>query len=123
MVLERDDVVLVLDAKYKRHAEEMERLGWSNASEELREQHRNDVLQALAYSTLFDAPRIVACLVYPASVATWLGLVQRGRVAMRARVRSGARNVELALIAVPLSGDRVEAAHAIEEMVTVAAQG
>lgn len=83
VVIEREDVVVVLDAKYKRHAEQIERLGWSNANVELREQHRNDVLQALAYSTLFDAPRVVACLVYPASPSTWQGLVARGRLAMR----------------------------------------
>lgn len=85
LVLDRPDVVVVLDAKYKRHAEEIERLGWSNADERLREQHRNDVLQALAYSTLFNAPRVVACLVYPASPSTWLQLAARGRIAMRAR--------------------------------------
>ena len=71
LVMEREDVVVVLDAKYKRHAEEIERLGWANADEVLREHHRNDVLQALAYSALFDAPRVVACLVYPASPTTW----------------------------------------------------
>lgn len=121
VVLERSDVVVVLDAKYKRHAEEIERLGWANASETLREQHRDDVLQALAYSTLFDAPRIVACLVYPASAAVWPGLVARGRTAMRARVRTGERNVELALVAVPLSGDRSEAGEAIRRIVATAA--
>lgn len=121
LVLERDDVVLVLDAKYKRHAEEIERLGWSNTSESLREQHRNDVLQALAYSTLFSAPRIVACLVYPASHSTWLALEQRNRVVTRAAVRTGDRNVELALVAVPLSGDKEMAARAIERIVLTAA--
>ncbi len=40
LVLEREDVVVVLDAKYKRHAEEIERLGWANADEVLRE-HRS----------------------------------------------------------------------------------
>lgn len=116
LVLDRPDVVVVLDAKYKRHAEEIERLGWSNADERLREQHRNDVLQALAYSTLFNAPRVVACLVYPASPSTWLQLAARGRIAMRARVRTGARNVELALVAVPLSGDCDQAGRAIERL-------
>lgn len=105
LVLKHDDVTLVLDAKYKRHAEEIERLGWSGAPEALREQHRNDVLQALAYSTLFDAPRVVACLVYPANDEVYPGLVERGRTLSRATVRSGQRAVELALLAVPLSGD------------------
>ena len=121
VILERPDVVVVLDAKYKRHADQIERLGWLNADATLREQHRNDVLQALAYSTLFNAPRIVACLVYPASPETWRRLVERGRVSMRAKVRAGARNVELALVAVPLSGDREAAGAAIEEIVRGAA--
>jgi hypothetical protein len=111
----------VLDAKYKRHAEEIERLGWTHTSESLREQHRNDVLQALAYSTLFDAPRIVACLVYPASHSTWLALEQRNRVVTRAAVRTGDRNVELALVAVPLSGDKEMAGRALERIVATAA--
>lgn len=121
VVLERPDVVVVLDAKYKRHAEEIERLGWTNASEALRDQHRADVLQALAYSTLFDAPRVVACLVYPASPSSWASLVERGRVCTRASVRTGARNVELALLAVPLAGDRDQAGAAIDRLVASAA--
>ncbi len=121
VILDRPDVVVVLDAKYKRHADQIERLGWLNTDDALREQHRNDVLQALAYSTLFEAPRIVACLVYPASPETWRRLVERGRVSMRAKVRSGVRNVELALVAVPLSGDRDAASAAIQEIVRTAA--
>ncbi len=121
LVLQRDGVAVVLDAKYKRHAEEIERLGWAHTDERLREQHRGDVLQALAYSTLFDAPRVVACLVYPASPTAWAGLVERGRTVTRARVRSGSRHVELALMAVPLSGEREAAAAAIERLVTDAA--
>jgi hypothetical protein len=53
VVIERDDLVLVLDAKYKQHASDIERLGWTGVTEQLREQHRADLLQALAYSTLF----------------------------------------------------------------------
>lgn len=121
VVIERQDVVLVIDAKYKRHAEEIERLGWTHASEELREQHRNDVLQALAYATLFDAPRVVACLVYPATLSTWSSLAERGRLATRATVRTGARHVELALVAVPLSGERDLAGQAIDAILGSAA--
>jgi 5-methylcytosine-specific restriction endonuclease McrBC regulatory subunit McrC len=120
-VLERDDVVVVLDAKYKRHAEEIERLGWSNTAESLREQHRHDVLQALAYSTLFEAQRVVACLVYPAAPSAWAGLVARGRTVTRARVRTGARSVELALMAVPMHGDVSEGGEAMLQLLHAAA--
>jgi hypothetical protein len=121
VVLERDDVVLVIDAKYKRHAEEIGRLGWSNTSDDVREQHRNDVLQALAYSTLFEAPRVVACLAYPATLSTWITLAERGRAWSRAKVRSTTRTVELALVAVPLSGEREVAGRAFEELLSTAA--
>lgn len=117
VVLARDDVVIVIDAKYKRHAEEIERLGWHDVDPSVREEHRNDVLQALAYSTLFDAPRVVACLAYPAAPAAWEALRERGRVTSRARVRTGSRNVEMALLAVPLSGRVESAAKIIEEFV------
>ena len=121
LVLQREGVVVVLDAKYKRHAEEIDRLGWFGADERVREQHRADVLQALAYSTLFDAPRVTACLVYPAEPDAWARLVIRGRVLSRARVRSGARCVELALLAVPLSGDVEHAAAWVERLVSESA--
>jgi 5-methylcytosine-specific restriction endonuclease McrBC regulatory subunit McrC len=117
VVMERDDVVLVIDAKYKRHAEQIERLGWHDVDEGMREEHRNDVLQALAYSTLFNAPRTIACLAYPASPRSWDRLVSRGRAVSRARVRSGARHVELALLAVSLSGDVTGPAREIARMV------
>lgn len=117
VVLRRADVVLVFDAKYKRHAEQIDRMGWQNASAETREAHRNDVLQVLAYSTLFDGARVVACLVYPASAATWDGLVARRRTVVRARVPAGARTVELALLAVPLRGEARETIDDIADLV------
>lgn len=121
IVLHRDDVVMVIDAKYKRHAAEIEQHGWLAVDSDIREQHRADVLQALAYSTLFDAPRVVACLAYPASVQTWKSLSERERVYSRARVRTGGRQVELALMAVPLSGKAEEAASVLEGFIREAA--
>lgn len=114
IVMEGENTVLVLDAKYKRHAEEIARFGWHDLDRESREQHRNDVLQALAYSTLFDFQRIVACLVYPASQHKWGQLADQGRVVSRAVVRSSPRRVELALMAVPLSGKVSEPAAKLE---------
>lgn len=121
IVLHREDVVLVIDAKYKRHAGDIERFGWHGVDTTIREQHREDILQALAYSTLFDAPRVVACLAYPASVHTWQGLFERDRVYSRARVRTGGRQVELALLAVPLSGQANEPAGILEHFIRDAA--
>jgi len=104
VVLQRPDVVVVLDAKYKQHAQEIQRLGWFETSERVREQHRADLLQAMAYSTLFDAPRVVTLLVYPCGVEEWRGLAERGRELALARVRTGPRHVEVGLLAVPLGG-------------------
>jgi 5-methylcytosine-specific restriction endonuclease McrBC regulatory subunit McrC len=115
VVISREDVTVVVDAKYKQHAEEIERIGWVNVGQELRERHREDILQALAYSTLFATKRTVACLAYPVAVERWLQLEQRNRTLMRARVNvQGNRAVEVAIVAVPLNGDTTTAAMAIE---------
>lgn len=121
VVLQREDTVVVLDAKYKRHAEEIEHLGWGGVGEDTRASHRADVLQALAYSTLFDTPRVVACLVYPCRTAFWRELREKGRTLVRTPVRGGTRTVELALAAVPLSGDVEAAADDIVDLVHQAA--
>ncbi len=68
------------------------------------------MLQCLAYTSLFDAPRVVACLAYPTPDDQWNLLSQQGRVLSRAYVRHGLRQVEVALLAVPMSGDVKEAA-------------
>jgi hypothetical protein len=117
VVIERDDLVLVLDAKYKQHASDIERLGWTGVTEQLREQHRADLLQALAYSTLFVAPRLVTLLVYACGIEAHRRLVERGRAISTARVRVAARNLEVGLMAVPLGG-AVEGAGSLLETVT-----
>jgi hypothetical protein len=65
VVLERSDVTVVLDAKYKRHLEEIERSGWRGVEDELREHHRDDPMQVLAYSTMFSSARVVARTLAP----------------------------------------------------------
>lgn len=116
LIVERGDVTLVLDAKYKPHAEELELAGWRHAGELLREHHRADLLQVLAYSTLFETPRVVACLVYPCRADTFASLVERDRVITRARVHTGRRQVELALTAVPMSAERRPSLLALEKL-------
>ena len=65
---------------------------------------RTDLLQALAYSRLFDAPRVVTLLVYPCGVEEYRSLAERGRALAMARVRAAPRNLEVGLMAVPLGG-------------------
>ncbi len=116
VVIERNDVVLVLDAKYKQHAEDIRRLGWFGTADAVREQHRADLLQALAYSTLFDAPRIVTLLVYPCGIDEWRALRSAGTVLALARARTAPRNVEIGLLAVPLGGDPREPGGVLEDV-------
>jgi len=109
VVLDRGDVVVVFDAKYKHHLEELERTGWWHAEDLLREHHREDLMQVLAYSTLFDAPRVVACLIYPCRTETYASLLARERVFSHAKIMGPVRNVEVALAAAPMgyAADRV----------------
>jgi hypothetical protein len=117
IVLERNDVTLIMDAKYKSHAEEIRFGGWKNVDEELRELHRNDILQVLAYSSLFDTPRIIACLVYPCRLDTYESLAARGRLISRALITSGRRRIELALATVPIAGDANASINGMKEIV------
>ncbi|MBA3891911.1 MAG: hypothetical protein H0X64_15420 [Gemmatimonadaceae bacterium] len=117
VVLEGPDVVVVLDSKYKQHADDIQRLGWHGVSDNVREQHRNDLLQALAYSTLFEAPRVVTLLVYPCAEDSWWRLHERGRVLSRARARTSPRNIELGLLAVPLGGEIADVGGVLEGVV------
>ena len=108
VVLHRSDVTLVIDAKYKRHAQLVGYGGYGKGAHDWQTQHREDLLQVLAYSSLFDTPRVVACLAYPTPHDQWQTLQDQGRVLSRATVRHGLRQVEIALIAVPMSGQTGE---------------
>jgi len=101
--LEWEFATLIVDAKYKRHWEELQQRSWMNIEEGLREQHRNDLLQALAYANLARTPTVIACLAYPCSPQNWDSLRERGRLVHRANVTTGARVIHLWLTAVPMA--------------------
>lgn len=101
--LEWESVTLIVDAKYKRHWEEMQQRSWMNIEEELRERHRNDLLQVVAYANLARTPIVIACLAYPCSPQNWDSLRQRGRLVHRATVTTGVRMIHLWLTAVPMA--------------------
>ncbi|MBL3593048.1 MAG: hypothetical protein JMJ93_05995 [Synergistaceae bacterium] len=105
LVIEREDRVIVVDAKYKRHWEELERKSWHALGEETKEAHRHDLLQVLAYSTLFSGKMIEVCLIYPCRIETWQSLRNRGRLSHEATVGQGERQIRLILTAVPMAGD------------------
>lgn len=103
LVIERDETTVVVDAKYKDHWEEMQERRWTNLEEELRERHRADLLQALAYSTVARKPRVLVCLAYPCTEERWLSLRARGLLLHRASLPLIERRVELVLVGFPLS--------------------
>lgn len=105
VVLQRSDVTVVIDAKYKRHAQLVGYGAYGKSEHAWQEQHREDLLQVLAYSSLFDTPRVVACLAYPTPHDQWQTLVDQNRVLSRATVRQGLREVEVAMLAVHMSGE------------------
>ncbi len=103
--LEWEAATLIVDAKYKRHWEELQQRPWANVEEELREQHRNDLHQVLAYANLARTPRVIACLVFPCSHQNWISLRERGRLVHRAELNAGTRAIHVWLTAVPMATD------------------
>jgi len=103
LVIERGDTTVIIDAKYKDHWEELQQNRWKDWESELRERHRNDLLQVLAYSTVVQTPKVLICLVYPCHEDRWLSLRDRNLLIHRASLPSANRRVELVLMAFPLS--------------------
>lgn len=103
LVLHRPDRTVVIDAKYKPHGEALGAGGRGALREDEREVHRDDVLQALAYSSLFATERVTAVLAYPCRVERWRELAERGRTHARTTVAAApGRRVELVVCALPL---------------------
>lgn len=101
--LEWSSTTLIIDAKYKRHWEELERVRWVDAEQELREQHRQDLFQVLAYANLCKTPNVITCLAYPCSPEHWENLVERGRCIHRAEITVQSRSIQLWMTAVPMA--------------------
>jgi 5-methylcytosine-specific restriction endonuclease McrBC regulatory subunit McrC len=101
MVVTYRDRIDVIDAKYKAHLAELDEQGWRAFTDDAREAHRADVHQALAYSSLYDAPEVRAILVYPLREKTWSVLRVRGRDRSVAEVFSGRRCLKLELRGLP----------------------
>ena len=107
LVIEQEDRTIYVDAKYKDHWETLQHQRWSDMEKELRERHRDDLLQVLAYSTLSENKAISVCLAYPCHIGTWTALKERGMVSNKAAIYAGKRKIELAMVALPM-GEKVE---------------
>jgi predicted DNA binding protein len=87
----------------KDHLESLQQHRWLELGDEVRERHRADLLQVLAYSTLSESKAITACLTYPCTVATWANLKKRGTVSHTATVYAGRRKIDIVMLAVPMN--------------------
>lgn len=108
----RGGETLIFDAKYKSHWEELTSGEWRSADELVRDAHRHDLLQVLAYGASTSAESITCVLVYPCTVDTWLSLRKRGRLVHRASVPAGDRKITLMLAAIPFEQSLDEIASA-----------
>ncbi len=102
MVVRHGNHVFIVDAKYKDHMQELDEARWFALSDELREEHRNDLHQILAYASVFDGSEITAVLVYPMHSRTWARLADHDRTVAHATLASGGRFVHLVLVGVPM---------------------
>jgi hypothetical protein len=105
LILERGDTTIIVDAKYKEHWEEMSKHTWGGLTAELRERHRADLLQVLAYANVAATGQVVVCLAYPCRQKTWTSLEERGRLFHRASLAGGPRRVEVLLTAIPMQSE------------------
>jgi 5-methylcytosine-specific restriction endonuclease McrBC regulatory subunit McrC len=102
LILELDGTSVIIDAKYKRHWEELQEGRWHDQDAAMREQHRADLLQVLAYANLASSADVVCCLVYPCLHKTWESLVKRGRLFHQSELPNRGRRVRVWLTAVPM---------------------
>jgi 5-methylcytosine-specific restriction endonuclease McrBC regulatory subunit McrC len=102
MILELEQTSFIIDAKYKRHWEELQEGSWHNQSADLHERHRADLLQALAYANLARTADVVCCLVYPCSQSTWESLARRDRLFHQSELPNRGRRVRVWLTAMPM---------------------
>lgn len=93
---------LVVDAKYKRHFEDLQSRSWGSMEASWREDHRSDLLQVLAYANLAQSRKIISCLVYPCSPDQWTYLRDTNRLFHKAEITIGERELHLWMTAVPM---------------------
>lgn len=101
IVIVRGSAVQIVDAKYKAHLAELDEHGWHRFTDDVREAHRADIHQVLAYAALYAADDVHATLVYPLRRATFEALHERGRDRSVAELFHGARRVRLELRGLP----------------------
>ncbi|HEY1759654.1 MAG TPA: hypothetical protein VGG72_30045 [Bryobacteraceae bacterium] len=117
LILELENVTVIVDAKYKRHWEELQDGGWRGLADEAREQHRADLLQVLAYANLVNTREVVCCLVYPCTMTTWESLARRGRLFHQSELPNRGRRIRLWLTAMPMCAASAQVAGPLSERI------
>lgn len=106
IIVRRGRSLRVVDAKYKAHFAELDAASWTRLTDDVREAHRADVHQVLAYASLYEAEDVTATLVYPLRPGTWEGLNARGRDRASAELFHGHRRVRLEMWGLPFGTPR-----------------
>ena len=108
IVVDREDEKCIIDAKYKDHWEDLNLSRWQNLQEEIRNRHRNDLLQILAYASTSEKKKISCVLMYPCKRKTWDSLIERNRHYHIAELTHADRRIRLCLSAMPFRMNREE---------------
>lgn len=114
LIWRRRSHTVIVDAKYKQHWSDLTRSRWSDMTETVREHHRADIHQVLAYAHIGEAEDVTVMLAYPCRRAEWRSLATRASVGHTALLSLPHRRVRLILAGLPLEPDLVESA--VEQM-------
>ena len=106
LVVQRGLHTWIVDAKYKGHFEELDEHRWAELAAELRQEHRHDLHQVLAYASVLGAEQVTTVLAYPMRLHTWEALAERNMTFTSAAVNTGTRRLTIALIGLPLQMPR-----------------
>ncbi|CAN5510345.1 hypothetical protein BH10CYA1_BH10CYA1_52760 [soil metagenome] len=102
VVVQGANETFIFDAKYKGFLDEVDELRWRESSELMRDEHRHDIHQVLAYSSLYNCTNVTAVLVYPVSFSTWERLLEKNGVVSLGTVDGPGRQIRVALVGVPI---------------------
>jgi hypothetical protein len=103
VVVRGNDETFIFDAKYKGFLEELDYMRWRDVSELMREDHRHDIHQVLAYSSMYQASEITVVLVYPLMRETWANLVEHRASLARGTLEGRDRTINLVVAGVPIT--------------------
>ena len=108
LIVQRGPRTWIIDAKYKSHLEELDEQRWAELGEELRQEHRHDFHQVLAYASVVGGEEVTTVLAYPMRLPTWEALAESRRTFTSATITTGTRQLTIALIGLPLQMPRTD---------------